>query len=319
MDLRKILILLLPVMMAACGGGNTTKTGKDIDKGTRDIIKAYNNRLMEGLYKNSNKIVRGLVTDKLNKNFYSHMEPVMALFSRGIIEGKTAIYEEYHTVHASAPANCVITSEKHNFELTYTNRGKQSYVSLITVSDGMDTLLLTVIYELVEDEWKIDNVFAGVLAFYEKDSQYYYNLAKKKAGKGYIIDAFTYADMAEDLLDPANGHIKFGNENKIKLATKIWQAEANECISFPIIVKSAATQPQIAGLAPVRDRDGFCYRITYLTNLPLENKEGLHTEYLEVKKQAEKIKEIDFSGRTIYYTAYTPERSDTMTFTERYK
>ncbi len=317
MKLKALLLSIFIIAISGCSNQENTKSGNHIDAKLRETISAYNKRLLQAMVKSNNQTFIALGTPMFIKTMHSKLDRAIWPFRRGLLGTEFTVYEEFYTHHTTVPENYKIQSEKHNFEFTFTNRNKETYVSMLKLEHQMDSYLVTFVYELVDGEWLVNDIFAGLLATYGKDSQAYYEMAKAQAKKGYVIDAFIYDDIAEDLLDPANGHLKYNNEDKIKLALKIWHKEVNQSYQFPVVLEDIATQPQIMGIAPIKNANELTIVVNYVTRVPFGDKAALEAEYKKVKQSAEKtFKSYDFSKKYIYYRAYTPGGLDFISFTD---
>jgi hypothetical protein len=314
MRLRILIPFILLLFMAACGEGTKTFTGSQIDSTLRETIKGKNNRLIEGLNTNSNNILHGLITEDFRKKYHAKLNKVIWFFRHGDMDGSYKVYEEFHTIHTGAPTNYVLESEK-GFEFTFQRNQPQSYISLLRVENNMESYLIAVVYEFVENDWKINDIFAGMFAVYGKDAQEYYALAKKQAKKGYTVDALNFVDIAEELTDPANGHLKFDNADKMQLAKKIWKKEVYSTYQFPISLSADTKSPRILGISPIRNRYGFTYVFNYATSIPLTSETVLAQECDQVKKAVKKhFKKLDFNKPIMYYRAYQPDMETFSTF-----
>src|SRR5690606_37285993 len=103
----------------------------------------------------------------------------------------------------------------------------------------------------------------------------------------------------------------------IKLAYDVWQKELENDYRFPVVLDNIETQPQIMGIAPIKNAKELTVVINCVTRLPFSEKAALEAEYENVKQEAKKIyKGYDFSKKYIYYRAYAPGGVDFVSFTD---
>lgn len=317
MKSQALLFLLLTILISGCGKSTSTVTDNGIDKALRQTIMEKNKLLFNAMVTSNNKAFKELGSPAFVKSMHAKLNRVIWPFRNNLIGTEFKVYQEFHNTHGTVPENYVIESEEHNYEFTFTNRNKETYVSMLKVDNHMDSYLVTVIYELIDGEWKLNDIFAGLLGIYGKDSQGYYNLAKEQADKQHIIDAFIYCDIADDLLDPANGHLKYNNEKNINFSKNRWFTQVNAAYRFPVVLSSVKTQPSIVGIAPIKNPEELTVVINYVTTIPLDNKATLATEYEKVKQEAEStFTGFDFSKKKIYYRAYSKDMVDFIGFTD---
>ena len=319
MKFRLFALVLFAVLQSCMNNSTDTLTGASIDAKLRQTIKSKNDSLLQAMALSDNTALKQLGSPDFIKFMHAKLnkQNVLWAFRRGYLDTDNyTVYKEYYNKHGKAPENTVITSEEDGYTLSYTNNEKETYISMLKCTlNGTDQYLVTLMYGLIDGKWKLNDIEIGCYGTFNRNAAQYYDLAEKAKDKDYIIDAFIYYDLANDLLEPAGKMMKYEIADEVERSTELMLNRIKRRYSFPQVINSIKSQPSIAGIAPVRNKKGFYPLINYLTNIPVSDTVALQNEFRQVKLEAKKIyKGLNFDTDFLYYRAYNTSTGTHHTF-----
>lgn len=307
-----LLALTSILVLQGCGSNTETFANNAIDKNLRATIHAKNDSLLSALSNSDMKTFKKLGSPDFLKHLQGRIENAVWAFRKGILKTDYKIYHEYYNKHGKAYDNAKIESEEGQYSLQYTHKNKETYVSLLTTSYvGITDYLVTIIYEKIDGEWKLDYIHLDTFGQYGKNAQDYYQLAQQKHEAGFILDAFFYCTVAESSLNPAENKLTYNEEERITFYQKRWQEEVDKEYKFPQPLRNINSVPNVASISPINNPEGMFTVFTYETKVPVADTETLKMEFEEVKREIKRIYTgLDFDKKYIYYRAFNPGRYD---------
>lgn len=299
-------VICITTILQSCSTSTETLIDNQIDTSYREIIKRKNDSLFDALSNSNMKALKALGSDDFNKHLRSRIETTIWAFRRGYLKAdNTSIYREYYC-KGKLSKNMVIEDEKDNFNITFSHKQEQVYVSLLKSKYGkLEDYLVTVIYELENGKWKLSNIETGLLGQYDKNAQDYFEIAKQKEKEGFLIDAAFNCDMAASFLEPAGKMLTYNNAERIEFYKNEWHKTLSEKYKFPYTLKNVESQPRVLEIQPIKTPKGVFHKISYQTPISIKEPQYLDMEYEEVRREVKKaFPDIDFSADIIYYRAY---------------
>jgi hypothetical protein len=303
--LLKGTIVIVILLLQSCNGTETL-TDNEIDPKLKEVISQKNDSLLAAMSNSDLQAFKALGSPDFVKFLRSRIESSVWAFRKGILTTDYKVYKQYHTKHSNTNSYAKLESEEDKFTLTYKNNTKETYVALLETSYmGIGDYLVTVIYELYGNQWKVNHVDVGLLGQFGKNAGEYYELAKQKQKEGYLIDALFYSDVAVSCLEPAGKMLVYDDADKMKFYQEEWQNTVSSKYKFPQFVSGVKSNPQIVQLKPVVNTEGMFPMFSYVTPVPLSDKEVLKLEFEDIKREVRKLyPDLDFNAKYIYYRAY---------------
>ncbi|WP_297334204.1 hypothetical protein [Flavobacterium sp.] len=303
LTLCKALVIVL--LLQSCNGTETL-TDNEIAPELKEVISRKNDSLLAAMSNSDLQAFKALGSPDFVKFLRSRIESSVWAFRKGILTTDYKVYKQYHNKHSNTNSYAKLESEEDQFTFTYKNNTKETYVALLTTSYmGIGDYLITVIYELHDNQWKVDHVNVGVFGQFGKNADEYYELAKQKEKEGYLIDALFYSDIAVSCLEPAGKMLLYDNHEKMNFYQKQWQTAVNQKYKIPQVVSNVSSNPQIIDLKPVVNTEGMFPMFSYVTPVPLSDKKVLTMEFEDIKREVRKLyPDLDFNAKYIYYRAY---------------
>lgn len=303
----KLLLLLVCIALQSCMYDATeTIANNDIEKSLRETIYAKNDSLLNALSNSDMKAFQKLGSPEFLKHLQGNIGNVVWGFRKGFLDTKFEVYNEYYNVHGTVPNNSQIVSEEDKFTFMFKNNSKETYVCFLkVVYNGIDDYLVTTIYELLGEQWKLTSVSMGTFGIYGKNAEDYFALAQKKKEEGYLIDAFNYINVAADCLEPSGTKLEYDNEERILFYAKAWQQELTQKYKLPNALTAIRTEPQVIVIDPIKNAEGLYPVFKYVTKIPVSDTITLKEEFELIKKEVrEQYPDLDFTSKYIYYNAY---------------
>lgn len=317
MNTKTFLTFFTLLIFQSCNFSNSKfKKDQSINAATRQEIKTLNDKLFEGVTKDSLAIVQSLMSPGLLEKFGSDSNKIINLISSRDIENYS-ILDEYY-IQASAP-KIMITLPSGNagdndYIFSFESPNKDSYVSLLLLNNFGNQFLLAVVYGKYQSGWKINILKFGAYSFFGKNAPDYFRLAQANYKKGYLIDAVNNMSLSDVLLYPAGAYWQYveGNEFK-KFGDSILQ-EANAKYKLPLTLENIKSKPKIFKVYQEVIKEGFFPMVSYLTNINLKDTAALRLENNSVRKEVDSIfTGINKDKKYIFYWAFNKIPVDTTT------
>ena len=303
MKLNFILSSLLLVLLTSCSPSETKKDNQ-IDPQIKKQIHILNERIIEGFVENKPEKVLTLCSDKLLGK-REDIKVLMQLVSSRLKKQDFKILNEYYQKNASKKNIAVVSSgitSQHDYQIRYESLNKEMYVVIGYFKDSADQKCFTFMYGKTGNNWKLNNLQAGILKIMNKDAIDWYQLAKSDYNKGYLIDAICKTGISTQLLKPANQLWKYRIENEILAFEQKVTKETYTRYHFPITVSEVNTKPVIFRVYSQNIPEGYFPSILYTTSIDMNDIPKLSRECDEIHSQIGKLfKGITTNNKMILY------------------
>lgn len=321
MNTKTCLTFFTLLIFQSCNLSNSKfQKNQSIDAATRQEIKTLNDKLFEGITKDSSAIVQSLMSPDLLEKFGNDSNKLINLISSRDIDNYS-ILDEYY-VQASAPRIMITLpsgdTRDNDYIFAFESPNRDSYVSLLLLNNFGNQFLLTVVYGKYQNGWKINILKFGAYSFFGKNAPDYFRLAEANYKKGYLIDAVNNISLSGILLHPADPCWQFVKGNEIKEFGDSILQEANAKYKLPMALENIKSKPKIFKVYQQVIKEGFFPMVWYLTNINLKDTAALRLENNSVKKEVDSLfTGIDKDKKFVFYWAFNKIPTDTTT-EERY-
>lgn len=297
-------LLAFSFLLISCNKAETTTNG-DIDSGLKAVIKAKNDSLLNALITSDSDALENLGSENFVKFMHAKINKVVWPFRKGYFTTNYKVFDEYHTIHDNPKGYSTIENDDHEYTFSYENNTKETYVSLLRCTHMADDYLITVIYGKEGNNWKIEDIEAGVLGINGKTPKELYAEAKEYKDKGFLLDAFFSIDNANDFLEPAGTCLKYNEEKRINFYSDQWLKEVQSAYKLPYILENIKTQPGVLEITVIKNAKGIYPLFKYGTQISVSDTLSLQDEFAEVKKEIKKtFNQVDYNKDFVYYRAY---------------
>lgn len=321
MNTKTFLTFFTLLIFQSCNFSNFKfKKDQSIDAATRQEIKTLNDKLFEGVTKDSLAIVQALMSPGLLEKFGNDTNKLINLISSRDIDNYS-ILDEYY-VQASATKKMITlpsgNTEDNDYIFSFESPNEDSYVSLLLLNNFGNRFLLAVVYGKYQSGWKINILKFGAYSFFGKNAADYFRLAEANYKKGYLIDAVNNMSLSDVLLWPAGAYWQYVKGNEIKEFGDSILRDANAKYKLPMTLENIKRKPKIFKVYQQVTKDGFFPMVSYLTTTNLKDTAALRLENNSVRKEVDSIfTGIDKDKKYIFYWAFNKIPVDTTT-EERY-
>ncbi len=276
-----LLALLLPIIISGCDVPtitshivkNRTAENYTIDEQMRSDINDLDIKLFSALKLQDYGQVSDMVTDELKKKFARKLRDTLMPRLAYLLRGRSySNHEEFYVERVQAAAPIRLSSAKdYPHTLTFNNGGQITYISSLILNGDNDDMLLTLVYVLINREWKINLMEIGQYKVGGRFPWQMYELARKYKERGDLMDALNAATIAAMCIRPCENHIIFSNDKEIRSYKDQLQKEVDSKLHFPMAVPGVGTHPQVVGIRYEYLPQGLYPAIIYQTSLNLDD------------------------------------------------
>lgn len=216
MKIRLLLLALAAITLQSCNQLDSI-ANKDIDQSLRNTIKVKNDSLFYAMSNANNNMLLQLGTPDFGKYMHARLKKVLWAFSRKNLDiNNYSVYDEFYNTHSTAIANSVINNEERGYTFNFQNNAKETYVSMLKFTkNDTDDFLITVIYNRIGNDWKVEEIEGGQLGVHGKTAIDLFNDAKKFIERGSENRAIAYLTDAKYYLRPAGKMLIYNQEEDV--------------------------------------------------------------------------------------------------------
>jgi hypothetical protein len=223
-----------------------------IDKELRNIIRIKNEHAIEYVNNNDSENIRSMMSELCLGEDPENFNSSMVLVSKMLNSNNFNVIKEYHIQASEKELNITIKANFKNdtnkFTINFTTPGKDSYLTLMTQNVGGSEMLITTLYGLYNNEWKLDAIKTSNLTAHGRTSPENYYLSKKYKEQGKLLAAFNFISLSRITKDPAFNLITYDAQKEIEQYTIEIIDEITNKYTFPLHVSSVKSMAEIIGL-----------------------------------------------------------------------
>jgi len=306
-------ISLLAISLTACSFSESKKDNQ-IDPKIKNQIHVLNNRIVSGFVENNSQKVLVLCSDRL-RDKRRDIKKLMDVLKGNLKMQNFRILNEYYQKNtAKKNVGEVGTDDNpnHDYRIKYQAGNKEIYVVVADFEDSLYQKSFTFIYGKYGDDWKLNNLQAGIIKIRNKDAFDWYQVAKSDYQKGYFIDAICHIGLSTQLLKPGNQLWKYKNEDEIQSFEQKITKQIYGKYKFPLTVNDVETKPVIFRVYSQIINTGCFPLVLYTTSIDLKDIPALSLECREIHKNIGRLfKGIDINNSTILYQPSKTATTDT--------
>lgn len=150
--------------------------------------------------------------------------------------------------------------------INYSANYSEEYVTLLRFEHNSTTVQTICFYGKEGNSWKLDFLNTNPWGTKGKDALAYYKSSKKHLDKGYLLNAFLEAKIANQYSRNAGGVFQYRQEEEIATYLNNLAKKMNETFDLPIKLDSLPGKPEIMHVIPQTTTEGFFPLIIYQTN-----------------------------------------------------
>lgn len=318
-------ILTLIVLLTGCKlNRNRTFINENIPEDIRTKITELDNRVIEALKRNDSKAIENVFSVKLIEEIgYSKIDSIFNITTQAVRDKKFKSKDQFYINNTNNNVPNTIFSgltDDNDYIIHYTALNKNMFISLLLPEDTNNEILITLIYGLYGNEWRLNIFHFGLYSIFNRNAIDYLKIAKQNFENDYLIDAANNLFLGTQCIKLADQLFQYVKEKEFGEFQKKLMQEINSTYQFPIEVVNVSTKPQIFNIYPQEiTNEGYFPMVRYCTTIDLKDTVKLKTENIEIQKVINDIfKGIDKNKDYIFYHAMNEIPDGTIKKRERY-
>ena len=301
---KTVIFILFVVTIQSCNlNSSGTWRNDQIQRRTREEIKALNDKLVKSMGEDDVASVKGLMADILKKD--SNIVEFVHQFSNSFGIKEYKILDEYYVKNTSVQVTNTLISENsddNGYEVSYLALNKEMYASLLVAANKNAEMLILAIYGKYGEDWKLNLLQYGQYRALGKNAPDYFNLAKASYEKSHLLNAVNYISLSKQLLKPLNNFFKFKKEAEVNAFFNKVMKEADSTYSLPLTLEQLQTKPKIYKVVPQVNEEEIFPMIYYVSSIDINDETALKNENELVRKEVDRIfPGIDKDKKYIFY------------------
>lgn len=305
--MKYLFSIILILLLQSCSVNEIgTWEGNEIKTSLCEEIKLLDTKIFNALENNNPNSVKPLLSQLFLEKSGDELDNHFKYLSEILSTKKFSILNQFHIKNAlGIKQNTVVSKTNDSYSLTFTSKNKESFISLLTVENGVDQYLITLLYSKYPTDWKLDMILYGQYKINNLTAPELHSKVKALYSEGSLLDAGNNAYLLLNTLNPAGSVWKYKNDNLMTSFCNDVIAEVNAKYSFPILIDEIDTKPQIINISPFGTEEGYFPMVEYLTEIDLydtiRTKEENNMIHLST---CELFKGIDRNKKYIFYKAF---------------
>ncbi|NOU62242.1 hypothetical protein [Marinifilum caeruleilacunae] len=322
--IRYLTLILFIGLLAGCKfNKNQTYRNDNIPASIVKKINQLDLKVIEAIQQDDTKSLESVLSDKLLENVgQNKIDSIFKIVSRTLKEKDFKKKDQFYVENANKDVSNSIFSglkSEDDYIVQYKAMNKKMFISILLPKSTEDEQLITLIYGLYGNEWKLNIFQFGQYSILNKTAIDYYKIADAYFKSGELVDAASNLAIGQQCLRPGNQHIQYRKEKDfIDLQKKVME-EINKTYVFPLSVEQVETKPQIFNIHPQRVDEGNFPMVRYYSKIDLKDTLRLKQENLEMQKCIGKLfKGIDKNNKYIFYRAFDELPDGTYKYRKHY-
>ena len=326
MNIKTILISLsILILIQGCKlNSNQTFKNDNIPSKIKNEIANLDKQVIKAIKNNNPDLAKNIFSEKLMETVGKSKLDSIFEFTNEILKDKQfdykdQLYIENTTMNVSNTIFSGLANSDYDYIVHYKALNKKMFISMLLPKDSKDAMLITLIYGLYGNDWKLNIFQFGQYSVDGKTAIDYYKIAKGDFENKNLIDAANNLFLGQQCLRPANQFLQYQKEKDFGDLQKQVMNEINIKYKFPIVVEQVATKPQIFNIHPQRVEEGHFPMIRYYSQIALKDTASLRKEKLEIQKVIGDIfKGIEQNKKYLFYWAFDEIPDGTIKYREHF-
>ncbi len=254
----------------------------EIKQATVDEVHLLNEILVSGIKNNMPELILDLATNDLAED-QQFQQIIRQGFGDQFTENDFLNIHDYHILlnkTGNFTYQAFSLDEDAPFIIHVPARSTEMYVSLLVNEKPVSQLLL-VFYIKEKEDWKLESFHFVNFAWQGLDALQLYEKANILHDEGFTVPAMLYLKASVDLVRPSP-ILQYKEEAKIVNHLEKVTNEVVQMFKFPIQLPHIINEPVLYGIDLKILDEGFVPVIIYITNLNLDDPEGLKEEAYQI-------------------------------------
>lgn len=326
MNIKTIWIVLsIFILIQGCKlNSNQTFKNENIPSSIKKEIVELDKQVIKAIQNNNPDLAKNVFSEKLMESVGKSKLDSIFEFTSGILknkefEYKDQLYIENITKNVSNTIFSGLANSDYDYIVHYKALNKKMFISMLLPKDTKDAMLITLIYGLYGNDWKLNIFQFGQYSIDGKTAIDYFKIAKGDFENKNLIDAANNLFLGQQCLRPANQFLQYQKDKDFGDLQNQVMGAINSKYKFPIVVEQVKSKPQIFNIHPQKIDEGYFPMIRYYSQIDLKDTASLRKENLEIQKVIGDIfKGIDQNKRYLFYRAFDEIPDGTIKYREHF-
>lgn len=303
-----IVLISLIFSLSSCQPDGDKEGEYQIDPQVKAKIDSLNEQIMLGAYQNNPVLIEEVMSPKLLASSGRATDVLVQQISSIANSPSFQLFDEYYLQGQSEKPITQTYSggmDPDAYSIKFQSLTDEIYISILRPDEQYPDHLLTLIYGLYENGWKLNIIQFGQYAFLGKTAIDLWNEAKIQEQKGYFVDATNTMSLAMQCLKPAKQFWEYREEGAMTRYYEKLMEQINAAYKFPIRVEVVESKPVIFGIYPQTTEEGIFPMVEYMSLESQEDSVALEQENVLLHEQIGIIfPGLDKEKSHVLYRAY---------------
>lgn len=322
-NICRLLLFAVLFIITSCGN---TPPGTEMSPEEADRL---NRQLVQALRRGDINGVKAMCSDSLLKSTGSNLDSLV--LKAATIFADTAFTVLYannikHDVQKKIDSLRVFEGSDSAFVMNLPVFTPHQYISLLLLHNRVGSgFLVTSLYAYNGSAWTLGVLKAGPYSLAGRHAPVWFAEAKRRAAKGWIMDAVNYSSLAVQCLQPAGRMLQYDSEAEITAAYSRWMKELSQQYVLPYTLGNIRSNPAVFRIYPEISPEGFYPMVHYLSSISLSDSASIRLEYQQVRMEVARLfPGLNQDKEYIFFRVFNriPEpgkESDYIAFVDRLK
>ncbi|AMR31692.1 hypothetical protein A0256_09790 [Mucilaginibacter sp. PAMC 26640] len=300
------LYLVLLVFATGCSNEIGSWRNDQIKASKRDDLHELNNKVFNYIKAGDTKGMEGLLSKELLTS--NSIDAAVKNIGHRMTTDTFAKSDEYYTINKYIERDSIKgqATGDNAYKLIYHAYAQEMYMVFYTPTgkDVQNKIMVTAIYANYEYGWKLSFLEFQPYTLNGKTAPELFKLAKSYYSKHYLMDALSYANMANSTLRPSAIWLYNIDGDVLSFRNKL-QEEADKKYKFPVVLADLPGKPRILGIFNKMTNEGNFPIVSYQTKISLKDTAAVRKENIQMRKVISVlIPGLEKNNKYIYYQSY---------------
>lgn len=264
-----LLVIIIIVFQVSCRNNNeVVLQDNEISDELIDSIDVITTRIYSELQNNNLDYAISISNEECKKATID-MQKELAKRAPIIEGGNHRVINDFYIKNERYKRRDVVTGimEELEYKYYFYPTGQATFIRLLSVpgTNKSEKMLISTVFNKNDNQWELINLNIGPFVLNDKTGIDYYELAIEKYKENQPVPANNYMQICQTLIKPAGRHLIYDRERSIDSFLKILHKKLNELDTFPIVIESIHSMPELEGVSTGVIHGYLCPEISYVS------------------------------------------------------
>lgn len=283
----RLLLVAAVFALAACGSKPSAV------KISPEEAHRLNRQLVQALCSGNVEGVKSMCSDSLLKSSGSRLDSLVMQAANVFTDTAfTVLYANniQHEMQKKIDSLHIFEGSDSSFVMSIPVFTPNQYLSLLLLHNRAGSgFLITSLYAYNGSAWTLGVLKAGPYSLAGRHAPAWFAEARRRADKGWIIDAVNHSSLAVQCLQPAGRMLQYDSEAEITDAYSRWMKELSQQYVLPYTLGNIRSNPAVFRIYPEISPEGFYPMVHYLSSISLSDSAAIQLEYQQVRMEVTRL------------------------------